>query len=613
MILTRQLAEIPKVKEPKTYLLESIHKDRRIGLALSGGGFRAAIFHLGVIRRLEELGIMPQVKVISAVSGGSIIAAYYLCEMEQRLHREPIADRTKRNVRMRIFEEIAADFLSALDKNLRNRALFFTPFYHPWLFIKTVLLKPFRASARSILIQKEYDKWFYKECSMDELPCASAQNFTPAVNLSGLIQKEYDKWFYKECSMDELPCVSAQNFTPAVDLSGTKLLLNTTSMLSGERVTFSREPVSSVNEMSIVNKNILPISCVVGASSGVPALFPPTMIGGDVLVDGGVADNQGIESLLEDPAKCNVLLVSDASGQMEPVHTISRGAVSIFARVNSVLQFQIRNKLIDILVGWKHLPTKDNDVHRFAFIHLFLNIKGRQALVKRVASEFIPALGRIRTDLDQFSYIEREALMYHGYTLIDSQLRKYCYDVLKDILDVQTADTMVTPPLFSDAVLDSQKKVVHSKIPREVIRTHLKAGSQNSYLLRCVKKYAWVIGPIIATGVSIAILCMALLFLTCPLLLHWLQDLLAAAFLGVIPTAAVNPINYVLKHFGLLDLATSIQGLAGIAVFVLLLLLILYLVGFPVYVAMRRLTAALDLDVYKKLTGVSPSTHWEKT
>ena len=53
----------------------------RIGLALSGGGFRAAIFHLGVIRRLEELGIMKDVDVISSVSVGSIIAAYYVCEM----------------------------------------------------------------------------------------------------------------------------------------------------------------------------------------------------------------------------------------------------------------------------------------------------------------------------------------------------------------------------------------------------------------------------------------------------------------------------------------------------------------------------------------------------
>jgi NTE family protein len=50
----------------------------RIGLGLSGGGFRASIFHLGVILRLEELGIMPRVNVISSVSGGSIVAAYYV-------------------------------------------------------------------------------------------------------------------------------------------------------------------------------------------------------------------------------------------------------------------------------------------------------------------------------------------------------------------------------------------------------------------------------------------------------------------------------------------------------------------------------------------------------
>jgi len=44
-------------------------------------------FHLGVIRRLEELRIMSHVDVISAVSGGSIIAAYYICEMEKWLRR----------------------------------------------------------------------------------------------------------------------------------------------------------------------------------------------------------------------------------------------------------------------------------------------------------------------------------------------------------------------------------------------------------------------------------------------------------------------------------------------------------------------------------------------
>lgn len=47
----------------------------RIGLALSGGGYRAAVYHAGVLQALEELGI--RVDNLSTVSGGSIIGAYY--------------------------------------------------------------------------------------------------------------------------------------------------------------------------------------------------------------------------------------------------------------------------------------------------------------------------------------------------------------------------------------------------------------------------------------------------------------------------------------------------------------------------------------------------------
>src|SRR5262245_44643696 len=48
------------------------------GLALSGGGFRAAAFHLGVLRRLRELGLLHQVDLLSTVSGGSITGAYWV-------------------------------------------------------------------------------------------------------------------------------------------------------------------------------------------------------------------------------------------------------------------------------------------------------------------------------------------------------------------------------------------------------------------------------------------------------------------------------------------------------------------------------------------------------
>jgi len=51
-------------------------QEKRIGLSLSGGGFRAAGFHLGVFRKLQELGILWKIDLLTCVSGGSIAGAY---------------------------------------------------------------------------------------------------------------------------------------------------------------------------------------------------------------------------------------------------------------------------------------------------------------------------------------------------------------------------------------------------------------------------------------------------------------------------------------------------------------------------------------------------------
>jgi len=49
-----------------------------IGLALSGGGFRAAAFHLGVLRGLRAAGRLQDVEVVSGVSGGALLAAAWV-------------------------------------------------------------------------------------------------------------------------------------------------------------------------------------------------------------------------------------------------------------------------------------------------------------------------------------------------------------------------------------------------------------------------------------------------------------------------------------------------------------------------------------------------------
>lgn len=45
-----------------------------MGLCLSGGGYRAMLFHLGAVWRLNELGLLRKLVRISSVSGGSITA-----------------------------------------------------------------------------------------------------------------------------------------------------------------------------------------------------------------------------------------------------------------------------------------------------------------------------------------------------------------------------------------------------------------------------------------------------------------------------------------------------------------------------------------------------------
>ena len=56
-------------------------KDGRfVGLALSGGGSRSAVFGAAVLKELARVGILSQVDVLSAVSGGALPAAYYALE-----------------------------------------------------------------------------------------------------------------------------------------------------------------------------------------------------------------------------------------------------------------------------------------------------------------------------------------------------------------------------------------------------------------------------------------------------------------------------------------------------------------------------------------------------
>ena len=64
----------------RAHPVEYLKSDRKgpqpgVALCLSGGGYRAMLFHVGALWRLYEAGWLPKIDRISSVSGGSITAA----------------------------------------------------------------------------------------------------------------------------------------------------------------------------------------------------------------------------------------------------------------------------------------------------------------------------------------------------------------------------------------------------------------------------------------------------------------------------------------------------------------------------------------------------------
>jgi predicted acylesterase/phospholipase RssA len=324
----------------------------RIGLALSGGGFRASLFHLGVIRRLEELGIMQDVAVISCISGGSIIGAYYTVEMQNRLrpflaqHKDKLDNvdedflKKLNKERLRLFVRIADDFFRAIDKNIRTRAFFFPYFYHPVEFLKRLI--PFlSAKTRGEWIRLEYDKHLFHGADMDQLP---------AYNLERMPEEGHLR-------------------------IGPKVYINASSLLSGELVPFAREQVVGFDEMRKPNTNVAKLSHIVGASSAFPGLIPPIAYAGDVLVDGGNNDNQALKIFIGHQRhlapqripheEVDVLLVSDGSGQIAQLDSIGTDGKSVLPRVVNVLTHEVRNRNLEEIAMWKDMAKTQR---QFAYI-----------------------------------------------------------------------------------------------------------------------------------------------------------------------------------------------------------------------------------------------------
>ena len=88
-------------------------------LCLSGGGFRAAAFHLGAVRRINELGLLSGLRAFSAVSGGALFLMHLAVRLGAWLEQAP----RSRSVYPTYESDIAVPFRRFLQRDLRTGVL----------------------------------------------------------------------------------------------------------------------------------------------------------------------------------------------------------------------------------------------------------------------------------------------------------------------------------------------------------------------------------------------------------------------------------------------------------------------------------------------------------
>jgi predicted acylesterase/phospholipase RssA len=400
----------------------------RLGLALSGGGFRAALFHLGVLAKLAEYDLLRQVEFISCVSGGSILGTHYYLLLRRLLETKPDADLTAVDF-IALVERLQQDFLAGVQTDLRAS-------------VNADLGNNLRALVRPSYSWTHRLGELYEERLFDRVDDGRAS-----------APRRLDDLLIRPCGEhDFVP--RRHNWRRRAKVP--ELLLNATTLNTGNCFRFTASHMGEAPKFTdpvADREHRLPqlryseapsqlrLGHAVAASSCVPGFFPPISLEGIYpnrsvrLVDGGVYDNQGIETLLELP--CTSLFVSDAGAPMEPDERPGEGMLDVVLRSIDVLQERIRAEVYAKVqarertgrltqVFGVHLkmglgPTGDAEIRRGRSIEA-----GEPALsASGINRQVQLALARIRTDLDAFNDTEAYALMCCGYLLAGEELRRH--------------------------------------------------------------------------------------------------------------------------------------------------------------------------------------------
>ena len=349
-----------------------------MGLCLSGGGYRAMLFHLGTLCRLYEAQLLPKVQRISSVSGGSITAAVLGLAWD-RLSFKP--------------EDMKSKFVPFVIEPVRRLA---RTTIDTGSIIKGVLLP----GAVGDRIAAAYDRHLFKGATLQDLP-SSPRFIINATNIQTAALWRFSKPYMGDYRVGRIPfpavplarAVAASSAFPPV-LSPTTIDLDPGSFIPNSGEDLQRVPFTSKV----------------------------------VLSDGGVYDNLGLETVWK---RYRTVLVSDGGGKTRAEEHPHRDWARHAYRVLDLVDNQVRSMRKRQLIA-SYTAAHDQAVRRQGAYWGIRSDIAKYGLSDvppcPVSRTSLPA--EVPTRLKQVPDLLQERLINWGYAVCDAAIRRHVLDTV---------------------------------------------------------------------------------------------------------------------------------------------------------------------------------------
>ncbi|MFN0130071.1 MAG: patatin-like phospholipase family protein [Verrucomicrobiales bacterium] len=343
-----------------------------MALCLSGGGYRAMVFHVGVLIRLNEVGILSQLKRVSSVSGGSITAAV----LGMNWKRLGFANGVAANLDAQLVQPIRKLAGETIDSGS----------------IITGLLTPGKTIAEKIA--KAYKKHLFGDATLQDLP---ADTEGPRFVINATNVQTGALWRFSRPYMGDYRVGRVMN--------------PSTSLAVSVGASSAFPPVLSPAVVSMEGQSFVP--------DPTADLQRKPFTDEVVLSDGGVYDNLGLETAWK---RYRTIFVSDGGGKMQPQPVPDHNWAQHGLRINEIIDNQVRSlrkrQLID---AFKVKSAHDGT---YWGIRTHLNDYPKPGILP-CPEDKVQELASTPTRLQKLEARHQERLMNWGYAVCAAALDSY--------------------------------------------------------------------------------------------------------------------------------------------------------------------------------------------